>query len=78
MQQQAMPYQGVQVASSPLIEHLRTIRVAAEVGAFELAELWAQQLQIFRNEYQRRTGQALSDHEAFQLVTAPLVMALES
>lgn len=62
---------------STLLPKLRTIQMASQVGAFELAQVWAQQLQMFRIEYQQQTGQALSEAQALDLVTAPMFLALQ-
>lgn len=61
---------------SPLLANLQKIQLAASVGAFTLAEMWAANLVMFRQEYQQRTGQTLSDQQALELVLAPLYMAL--
>lgn len=54
---------------------LRMLSVGFQLGALSVAELWAGQLFMFRQEYQQRTGQAITDREAFEIITTPLVMS---
>lgn len=58
-----------------LTYRLRMLNVGFQLGAVAVAELWASQLFLFREEYYRRTGQTITDREAYEIITAPLVMS---
>lgn len=64
------------VPDSQLLANLQQMQLAAGLGAFSVAEMWAHNLLLFRQEYQQRTGQTISDRQALDLVLAPLYMAL--
>jgi hypothetical protein len=66
-----------QIEQPQLVSRLQQIAAGYGAGALEVALVWAQHLAIFRNEVYQRTGQYLSDREAFEIISTSLVMAMD-
>lgn len=63
--------------SNPMAKRLQVLQMATQTGAFELAQVWADQLAMFRNECQARTGYVLGDREALDIITSLLYQAAD-
>ena len=74
VQPQGYP-QGNAVQADDLVSRMRMLHVGFHIGSLAVAEIWAHHIQMFRAEYHSKTGQYITDREAFEIVTTPLLMA---
>lgn len=62
---------------NPLAKRLYVLEMAAKTGAFQVAQLWAEQIALFRQECQSQGGLNLTDREALDIITSLLYQAAD-